>query len=199
MQKNTKPLPPTSKAKVQYCALAPEHFDRLLILANHVHGENYLDREGIEKLYKNSFSNGINASVVSLIGDDLVGFRLTIAADKWLPDEWCSPEKWPVSSEQVCYFKCNTVDSAYRQLGIGSTLLKMSIDKAQQQGAKAGLAHIWLASPGNSAFRYFSKCGGKLVKEHPGKWRNMSINEGYDCPVCPQICECIAAEMLLTF
>lgn len=186
-------------AEIRYASLAPEHFDRVIALGNHVHGDNYLDRPSIESLYQKSFSNGINASYVSVIGDELIGFRLTIAAPHWQADKWCTPHDWNISPHQVCYFKCNTVSDACRSKGVGSTLLQLSIKKAQLQGAKAGLAHIWLASPGNSAFRYFSKCGGKVIKEHPGKWRNLSIEDGYCCPVCPDICECVAAEMLLTF
>lgn len=184
---------------IQYEPLTPSHFERLITLANHVHGDNYLDKISMQRLYEESFCNGINASFVSLIGDKLIGFRLTVAAHQWQADKWCSPEKWQIPEQKVCYFKCNTVDSNYRKHGVGSTLLGLSIEKAKAQGAEAGLAHIWLASPGNSAYKYFSKCGGKLVAEHPGKWRHLSINEGYCCPVCPDICECIAAEMLLTF
>ncbi|MDO6712474.1 GNAT family N-acetyltransferase [Aliiglaciecola sp. 2_MG-2023] len=185
--------------QIQFCPLDPSHFERVLNLANHVHGANYLNQNAIETLYKQSFANNINASFVSLIGDELIGFRLTIAANNWIPDKWCTPERWGVPVEQVCYFKCNTVNDNYRGAGIGSKLLSLSIKKAQQQGALAGLAHIWLASPGNSAFRYFSKCGGKLVKQHPGKWQSSSIEDDYVCPVCKDLCECVAAEMLLKF
>ena len=67
-------------------------------------------------------------------------------------------------TSQVCYFKCNTVDESYRGYGIGSTLLRLSIDAAKQQGAKAGISHLWKQSPGNSAVKYFTKCGGQLVQ-----------------------------------
>lgn len=177
----------------------PQYFDQVIALGNHVHGDNYLDLKSAESLYHSSFSDNINASWVAFDGDKLVGFRLTVAAQNWQVDEWCTPEKWPFDKTQVCYFKCNTVDENYRGYGLGSKLLHCSIEQAQKQGSKAGLAHIWLASPGNSAYRYFSKCGGVTIQEHPGKWTKLAIEEGYDCPVCPGICECVAAEMLLDF
>lgn len=185
--------------KIAYQQLAPHHFAQIIRLGNHVHGDNYLDEESIASIYKKSFKKGINASWVALDGDKLIGFRLTFAAQNWQFDKWCTPDNWDISPEQVCYFKCNTVDDQYRGYGVGSHLLNLSIQEAKKQGALAGLAHIWLASPGNSAFRYFSRCGGKLVKKHPGKWRDLALFEGYVCPVCPDICECVAAEMLLTF
>ena len=185
--------------QIQYQQLKPDHFDGVLTLGNHVHGDNYLDPKSIARLYEQSFDQGINASWVAISDDVVVGFRLTIAAPNWQPDKWCSPELWAVEQEKVCYFKCNTVDASMRGHGIGSKLLGLSIEKAKEQGSLAGLAHIWLASPGNSAYKYFSKCGGKTVKEHPGKWAQLCIDDGYECPVCPGICECVAAEMLLTF
>ncbi|WP_460312273.1 GNAT family N-acetyltransferase [Aliiglaciecola aliphaticivorans] len=192
-------MKPVSNRDIQYCSLNPSHFQRVLALGNDVHGDNYLNERDLERLFTQSSQNNINASFVSLKGDKLIGFRLTIAANNWHPDKWCTPQHWNIATKQVCYFKCNTVDSSYRGAGIGSKLLSLSIEKAREQGALAGLAHIWLASPGNSAFRYFSKCGGKLIKRHPGKWHSSYIEDGYICPVCKQNCECVAAEMLLTF
>jgi GNAT superfamily N-acetyltransferase len=185
--------------KIQYRQLAPEHFDQLIALANHVHGDNYLDQTKMADLYQRSFSKGINASWVALDGATLVGFRLTIAAQHWQIDKWCTPEYWRFPAEQVCYFKCNTVDENYRGKNIGPKLLALSIEQAARQGSLAGIAHIWMASPGNSAFRYFSKCGGELVKEHPGKWNELCVTENYVCPLCGDDCNCVAAEMLLTF
>ena len=200
---------------VKYVPLAPEHFHAILDLGNHVHGDNYLDDHSLRDLYERSFFKQINASWVAVIEAKhqeneranprntpdgyLVGFRLTLAANKWKPDEWCSPSLWALAQHQVCYFKCNTVDENVRGQGVGSSLLKKSIASAKRQGAVAGLAHIWLASPGNSAFSYFKACGGKLVKEHPNKWQKHSIEDNYDCPVCGSLCECTAAEMLLKF
>jgi len=197
---------------ILYEALAPKHFNAILALGNYVHGDNYIDAAGIQSIYDKSIVNGINASWVALSPnvDDftpdrrvnehaLVGFRLTLAAQLWEIDQWCSPQLWGQDARQVCYFKCNTVDDSMRGQGIGKSLLLKSIENAKAQGAHAGLAHIWLASPNNSAFAYFSACGGKLVKEHPNKWQIHSIEDNYDCPVCGSFCTCTAAEMLLDF
>ena len=185
--------------KIQYQQLGPEHFEQVVTLAIAVHGENYLDLQGIEQLYQRSFVKNINASWVALLDNHVIGFRLTIAAPNWLADEWCSQADWGIEKKHLCYFKCNTVHKNCRGMGIGSKLLRLSIKSAKQQGGQAGLAHIWLASPGNSAFRYFSKCGGQIVKHHPNKWRELSIKDGYRCPVCEDLCECTAAEMILHF
>ena len=184
---------------VTYLPLAPEHFDDVIRLGNEVQGENYLMPDTLKTMYDKSWHNNINASLVSYCGDDIVGFRITYAHSQWQCDKWCSPELWPVAPDKVCYFKCNTVSPAMQGAGIGSTLLAKSVSAAKAQGAEAGLAHIWLSSPGNSAFKYFSKNGGELIKKHPNKWRYESIHEGYDCPVCPETCECEGAEMLLRF
>lgn len=186
-------------SSISYHPLAKAHFKDVIALGNHVHGDNYLDDDSLLALYHSGIKNGINASWVAYDGDTIVGFRLTQAAGNWNIDKWCSPQLWTVHSARVCYFKCNTVDARYRGHGIGSEMLTRSIEKAREQGCQAGLAHIWLASPGNSAYRYFSKCGGVTVKEHPNKWQHLSIEDGYVCPVCGDLCTCTAAEMLLTF
>jgi GNAT superfamily N-acetyltransferase len=185
--------------KIRYRQLAPEHFSQVVELGVSVHGENYLDAKSMESLYQQSFQKNINASWVALLNEQVIAFRLTIAPVNWQIDRWCSPTKWQVSKQQLCYFKCNTVDANYRGKGLGSHLLKLSIEQARLQGCVAGLAHIWLASPGNSAFEYFSKNGGTLIKHHPNKWRDSALHDGYCCPVCPEMCECVAAEMILHF
>jgi predicted GNAT family acetyltransferase len=185
---------------IQYKHLSPDHFASIIALGNHVHGDNYLDSQSIERLYQSSWQNDINASWVAIDEqDNLIGFRLTVAPNHWTPDQWCSPKAWVVNANEVSYFKCNTVAESVRGQGVGSALLKHSIESSKLQGAKAGLAHIWLASPGNSAFRYFSACGGKLVKKHANKWQALSIEDNYQCPVCGDLCECTAAEMILPF
>ncbi|MDT0594441.1 GNAT family N-acetyltransferase [Glaciecola petra] len=210
---------------IKYVPLAPQHFAAIVELGNDVHGDNYLNLNTVENLYQQSWSQNINASWVAIDTDFnlqasselhtpeiqsrkkkrilkdglLVGFRLTIAANNWNVDEWCSPQDWSHEHQNICYFKCNTVDINYRGSGIGSTLLARSIERCEQQGARAGLAHIWLASPGNSAYRYFTACGGRLIKKHPNKWQSASIEDEYVCPVCQNICCCVAAEMLLEF
>ncbi|MBE1301963.1 MAG: GNAT family N-acetyltransferase [Alteromonadaceae bacterium] len=187
------------KQTITYKQFEPEDFAGVIELGNAVHGDNYLDVEKTQSLYEASYHHGINASFVAYDQDELVGFRLTQAAGKWNIDQWCTPESWQSDTSSTCYFKSNTVNAEYRGYGIGSNLLKLSIDNAKKQGATAGLAHIWLASPGNSAFKYFSKCGGKLVKEHPNRWAQWCIDDGYVCPVCIEGCSCIAAEMIIHF
>lgn len=195
--------------------LSQEHFDAILALGNRVHGDNYLDPQSLQSLFEKSWQRDINASWIALseptdalveqrasqrVGNRyLVGFRLTIAPQHWQPDEWCTPQLWSVDCNDVCYFKCNTVDELMQGQGIGSAMLKCSVDSSIAQGASAGLAHIWLASPGNSAFKYFRANGAELIKEHPNKWQSLSVEAGYECPVCPSICHCTAAEMLLRF
>ena len=188
-----------NKTHIEYAPLANTHFDGVIELGNAVHGDNYLTDELINDYYNKSFHNEINASWVALHNHKVVGFRLTFAHSQWQVDNWCTPSLWQLDADKVCYLKCNTVSPDMQGTGIGSALLKKSIERAKAQGAQAGLAHIWLASPGNSAFKYFSKNGGELIKKHPNKWRYISIHEGYDCPVCDGYCECEGAEMLLRF
>ncbi|WP_286234839.1 GNAT family N-acetyltransferase [Thalassotalea sediminis] len=186
------------KKTINYREMTPDDFSQVIRLATHVHGEGYMDNESASRWFKQGLKNNINSSFVAYDGEILVGFRITFSAQQWQIDQWCTPDKWSVPSESVCYFKCNTVDEHYRGYGIGSKLLELSIDNVKQQGAKAGVSHLWMQSPGNSAVKYFTKCGGSLVKQHPDRWNALS-KQGYMCPICHHDCHCSAAEMMITF
>lgn len=178
--------------------LSAEHFAAVIALGNRVHGDGYLDDASMLDYFQRGIKDGINAGVVALKNEQVVGFRLVFAPEQWQADQWTSPELWPVPKAQLGYFKCNTVAPELQGQGVGGLLLQRSIEGLKAQGARAGLAHLWMESPGNAAVRYFSKHGGQLVKVHPDKW-NADSKAGYTCVRCGNDCHCHAAEMVLCF
>ena len=179
--------------------IADAHFDEVIELGNSVHGEGYLDHSSLSVIVEKGYKNGINSCFVALESDQLLGFRLTYAAKQWDIDKWCTPNKWSVPTEHVGYFKCNTVAEDARGKGLGGLLLQSSVAALKRQGARAGVSHLWKQSPNNSAVRYFTKAGGKLIKEHPNRWNDTSDHPDYICVICGSNCRCTASEMLLTF
>ena len=128
MQRNIE----VEKAKVNYREMLPEDFAAIITLGTIVHGAGYIDDSTLTTWYKKGLvaansTEEVNANFVAYIGKTLIGFRLTFANNQWGIDQWCSPELWQQSTDKVCYFKCNTVNEAYRGYGIGSQLLKLSI------------------------------------------------------------------------
>ena len=186
------------KEEITYRPLTSADFEKIIALGNHVHGDGYLNRDTIAAWHQKGLTKDLNANFVAYHGNRLVGFRVTYSANTWDIDKWCSPELWKAKKEQVCYFKCNTVDENYRGYGIGGKLLKLSVAEAKKQGATAGIAHLWKPSPGNSAVKYFTRCGGEHIKSHPDRWNQIS-KEGYDCILCGFDCHCEAAEMIIYF
>lgn len=190
--------------KINYEKLSPKHFKQIITLANKVHGDGYLNNESMAHWAARGISNNINCAYVALLNNDkstdeeLIGFRITFAAQHWQADQWCSPNLWQVPQDNCCYFKCNTVSENCRGLGIGKKLLNLSIEAAKLQGAQAGVAHLWKQSPNNSAVAYFTHCGGELVTSHPDKW-NEESKQGYNCTLCGHDCHCEAAEMIIYF
>jgi len=183
---------------IKYLPLTAEYFPQVITLANQVHGDGYLNSHSIEQWTNKGIVNNINSSFVALLDGKVIGFRSTYSAKQWKIDQWCSPQLWQVDSNKCCYFKCNTVDEKYRGLGIGKRLLQLAIEGAKQQGSLAGISHLWKQSPNNSAVSYFTKCGGELIKAHPGKW-NEESKQGYNCILCGHDCRCEAAEMIIYF
>lgn len=187
------------------CELGPEHFKQVVDLGNRIHGTNYLQLDQMEdilhKSKKDSTSGSpVNCSLVITPKDDpsrVVGFRLTYAPGKWEVGRGCTPALWPYPQSEVCYLKSNTLDPEFQGRGVGGLLLRLSLDKARMAGALGGVAHIWLQSPNNKAFRYFSKAGGKVVKIHKEFWYEYSLDTGYVCTVDGYPCRCSAAEMLI--
>ncbi|MCL1052112.1 GNAT family N-acetyltransferase [Shewanella abyssi] len=179
--------------------LEQKHFNDVIELGNLVHGNGYLDDNSLQSIVAKGNKNGINSCFVAIESNRLLGFRLTYAAQQWLIDKWCTPNRWGVSQEQVGYFKCNTVAADARGKGIGGLLLDASITALKQQGATAGVSHLWKQSPNNSAVRYFTKAGGVLIKEHPERWNDTAEHPDYICVLCGPSCHCAACEMLLIF
>ena len=174
-------------------------FEQVIELGLEVHGAGYLDLDSLTHIYHLGQHNGINAHFVAMEGKRLLGFRLTYAAGQWPFDAWCSTSLWGVDPKRVCYFKSNTLAESARGQGLGGQLLAASTAAVKQQGALAGVAHLWKESPHNAAVRYFAKAGARLVKEHPGRWNQAVDNPDYVCVRCGNDCQCTACEMLLDF
>lgn len=179
--------------------LSEQDFQQVIDLGNKVHGDGYLDLPSITKMLSKSKRDGLNSSYVLYDEDKLIGFRITYAPKQWELDQWCTPSLWPVAKEVVAYFKCNTIHPNYQGKGLGGLLLKESIATLKEMGAVAGLSHIWMQSPGNASFKYFTKAGGQLIKTHPRRWNDDPSLPDYDCIICGTDCYCDASEMILVF
>lgn len=171
----------------------------VITLANEVHGANYLNEDSLAALLAGGTVGDVALNWLAERDGELLGVRLTLAPGNWPIDDACTPEEWPKPAEKMCYFKCAAVADKARGLGIGKTLLQRSIEGAKQLGCEAGLAHIWMQSPNNSAYEYFSRCGGVLITKHPERWLQASLEDGYYCPICDGDCYCDAGEMVLVF
>ncbi|RUO26484.1 GNAT family N-acetyltransferase [Aliidiomarina minuta] len=190
---------PETTPRLHFRPMTAADFAAVIVLANKVHGDNYLTESSLSDYFTRGLQQGRNLHWLGFADNQLVGLRLTFAPGNWDIDSFCTPSSWPVSTEQMCYFKCAAIDQDYQGLGIGKSLLQHSVVEASGLGCQAGLAHIWRQSPNNSAFAYFSRCGGELIQDHPDRWYQASVEDGYFCPVCDGICHCIAAEMVLPF
>lgn len=184
---------------IRYEALTPEYFQEVLDLTNFFYGDNYLDFDGIVDVHRKGIKDGFNANILAFEGERIVGFRLTQSPGQWELDRWWTPQEWHQPVDRVCCFKCAAVHEDMRGQGIAKTLLQKSIEQVKKQGALAGVAQVWRESPKNSAFMYFSRCGGVFIKDHLERWAEDCINDGYICSKCGNDCKCTSAEMIIHF
>lgn len=175
--------------------LGVSDFEKVLELGNRIHGDNYMDVARLTQDLDRSIKDGINCSFVAYedVTDKLMGFRLTNAPGQWEIGDIYSVEKWGIPHNQLCYFRSVAIDPNYRRQGLGRIFLGKSIDTVRLQGGVGGIAHIWAGSPNNSAYLYFTRCGGKVIKRHPEVWA------GQHCPTCGGVCTCDGIEMILRF
>lgn len=186
--------------------LREEEFEDIVELGAKVHGENYMSVEELHNVLEKSKLGGSNCSFTMALnkGDGvecLIGFRLTYAPGNWLDSFDCqiSPELWGFDPDKVAYLKSNTLDAEFRGSGFGRMLLDRSIAECKRMGAEAAVTHIWMNSPGNSAYNYFSRAGGRDIKTYPSYWHDDFENFGYVCSHCGEDCHCPGTEMILDF
>lgn len=185
--------------------LKEEDFDKVIELGNRIFGDGYLSQEVMRDVLKKSVKDGINCSfTLSMSEGDgvrkLIGFRLTYAPGQWM-DSYSfetRPELWGFGPDKVAYMKSNCLDEKFRGSGLGRMLLDHAIGATRRAGAEAAVAHIWMNSPGNSAYKYFLRAGGKEVVVYPAYWTNLHSEEA-PCIHCGSSCICPAAEMIIDF
>lgn len=171
-----------------------ENLEEVKLFLDRWSGKDYLRQEDLKTILELSQNDGLNASIVAYIDDEIAGVRLTHAPGS-VPqkNKGMTPEKWGVSPSEVGYFKSLFIAEDFRNQGIGKRLSKLSLSILKDMGAKAVLCHSWLESPGNSSQIYLQSLGFQEVQHHPKFWNDLD----YLCTRCaPQRCICTSVEMI---
>jgi len=188
---------------LHYYNLWSHDFMRIQMLSDLVNGKDAVSFASLEEALRRGIDQGLNCNYVvydkSPDQNKLVGFRLTYAPGMWEPTKYHSPDKWKVDPIRVCRFNSVAVHPDYRLRGIGRQLMEKSIETAKQLGAKAGVTHVWMESPDNSAYEYWARLGGELVRIWPNKWAEEYKERKVICAADGENCACTGAEMILYF
>lgn len=186
--------------------LQEKDFENIIKLGNSIFGDNHLTQDNLKSILKKSTKDNKNCSFILTLneGDGIerfIGFRLTYAPGQWI-DSYdsnleLSLDKWGFDSEKTAYMKINALDEQFRGLGFGRMLLDRAIAETRRMGAEAAVAHIWMNSPNNSAYNYFSRAGGRVVKLYPSYFTYHAKDN--PCIRCGFPCECLAAEMIIDY
>lgn len=157
-------------------------------------GENYYSIAELKEGLEFSQKGHLNASLIAVEKQELVGVRLTYAPGNWTKKaKGISPQLWRVSEQVVAYFKSLFIHEDFQKKGIGRELSSRSMEILKEMGAKAIICHSWLESPGNSSQIYLQKMGFEEVARHEKFWSPID----YHCTRCgPDRCICTAVEMI---
>jgi len=187
--------------------LQEKDFEDVIELGNRIFGDNYLTQGELKDILKKSVKDGKNCSFTLALNEGdgvekLIGFRLTYAPGQWVdsydPDLELNPDMWGFDPEKVAYMKSNCLDVEFRGSGFGRMLLDHAVAETRRMGAEAAVAHIWMNSPGNSAYNYFTRAGGTVIKIYPSYWDAYHL-EDKPCSHCGFPCDCPAAEMIIDY
>lgn len=187
---------------IEISPLHEEYFDGIIKLSNRIFGENYLNYSCLEEVLKKSIKNDHNSSfcLINYNLEKIIGFRLTYAPGLWINDYKLEihPEEWGFNPANVAYMKSSCLDPGFLGQGLGRSMLTHAITETKKQNACAAVAHIWLHSPNNSAFKYFSRAGGTVIKRYPNYWSSIH-NSQSPCKRCGSNCQCACAEMIINY
>lgn len=174
-----------------------DNLEEVKQLTDEVFGSNYLTIEDLRGGFVNSWRNGENCSFLMYDDGRLIGVRITCAPGRWVYEGY-KVDAWKVDPEKVVYFQTICIHPDYSGKGLGQKLLDASIEASKEQDAVAGVANIWVNSPNNSAYRYFSKAGGQVINLKPDFWK-YKHTEQVPCSRCGSPCLCTSAEMIIYF
>lgn len=174
---------------------------KIMDLSVLVYGENFQDLEYYVDILAKSEKDGVSCSFVGYddLSEDLIAYRLTYAPGNWEPGQWSTPGLWGAPPEKVCYFSGNVVHPDRQGRGIGSMMIARSIEAVILQGGVAGVAHVWKESPGNAAYKCFTKAGGEIIKNHIDMYLGDFEKYGTICAVDGADCHCTGIEMIINF
>lgn len=171
----------------------PEHASKVLLLLSDQLGEGYMDVSDI------TFGPKEFLFVAEYDGE-VVGFALSVILDKddfknhLLGQKYRTPADIRISDQMgtLALIDSIAIDPSYQKRGIGSKLVKKSLEALREAGAKAVTSFGWKEGDNvniGPTFRYF---GFKERKEFEKFWHQDSIEKDYDCPHCGNPCNCSA-------
>ncbi len=98
---------------------------------------------------------------------------------------------YPVAHTSV-FFKSIAVLPGFENRGVGSHLMQMVLNLARNQGVLCCYGYLWVKD-GKMALESIARHHGfHDVKVMPRFWQQVSIDKGFDCPVCGNPCRCDA-------
>lgn len=102
-----------------------------------------------------------------------------------------------IRTKRQAVLRALAVDPKYRRRGIATELVRTAMAELDRLGARDYLAPCWFIDEQPSAAQSMLEClGYRPVADVPLFWFEDSKQEGFDCPVCGNPCNCSARLLL---
>jgi GNAT superfamily N-acetyltransferase len=184
--------------KIETRDLLPTHLDGALSVLGNALGARYVTREELTEFVEHDDKLGF----VALTKDG----RVVGAATSHIHDDASSvltllPED---ASDRVARLLPNlrfnrtgllrsiAVSSKARGNGVGTNLVRASVEALWQRGATSILSIGWTDADGCHIQGPLESVGFTAHGDLPDFWKRDSVEKDYQCPTCGQPCECVA-------
>jgi len=159
-------------------------------------GFNYITRKEITNILNNKTDKILLAAFMN---HNMVGVRIIkILNQKEINDfnQVIKPQKLP--HHKIGMLVSSAVRKCFRQQGIGTSMIYEGIKELKKMGCSVYVATAWDSGQQKSSTALLEKFNFKKIKVLKNYWKEKSIVQNFECPVCGKPpCTCTAVFYML--
>lgn len=175
---------------IEYKNFSSEYLDEIINIANARFGANYYTKDSFMENLKSS--KGMCTVAIDKDSNEVLGYCIFFEESIENAEKYFKVSKEELinvgnSREPICHAKSLAIKEKCENIGIGTKLFELTLDKAKNLGYKTAWCSAWLKGDDIPAKDILDKSGFIYYKTVSGLWKN---NNKYRCIVCNGPCRC---------